>query len=158
MMQELVSTNDNLGLNLHHIGYVVRTIDTIAANYVSRYGYELVTPIIHDPLQTALVQFLKLPGDRTYLEFVAPDGPDSKLVNAAKRAGLNHLCFTSGPLEQAIALLEGNEMRLISEPKPGKAFAGRRICWLIGEDLLPIELVERTEDDPLCLPGLAPET
>ena len=49
-------------------------------------------------------------------------------------------------------------MRLISEPKPGKAFAGRRICWLIGEDLLPIELVKRAEDDPLCLPGLAPET
>ena len=97
MMQELVSTNDNLGLSLHHIGYVVRTINTIAANYVSRFGYELVTPIIHDPLQTALVQFLKLPGDRTYLEYVAPDGPDSKLVNAAKRAGLNHLCFTSGP-------------------------------------------------------------
>jgi methylmalonyl-CoA/ethylmalonyl-CoA epimerase len=154
MMQDFVLTKGNPELNLHHVGYVVKTIDAISAIYVSRYGYELCTPVIHDPLQTAFVQFLRLAGDQTYLEFVAPDGPDSKLANAAKRGGLNHLCFTSGPLEKAIAFLEENGMRLISEPKPGKAFAGRRICWLIGEDLLPIELVERTDDDHLCPPGL----
>ena len=147
--------NKNLMLNLHHVGYAVKMIDPIAATYVSRYGYDLSTPVIHDPLQTALVQFLKLAGDRTYLEFVAPDGPESKLMNAAKRGGLNHLCYTVGPLEEVIAHLEESGMRLISEPKPGVAFGNRRICWLVGEDPLPIELVERRDDDDLCLPGMA---
>ena len=44
---------------------------------MTRFGYEVRTPVIHDPLQTAFVQFLALPGDRVYLEFVSPDGPES---------------------------------------------------------------------------------
>ena len=147
--------NSDLGLQLHHVGYAVKLIDPIAATYRNRFGYEFATPIIHDPLQTAFVQFLKLAADRAYLEFVAPDGPESKLTQAAKRGGgLNDLCYTCGPLEATIAQLEATDMRLISEPKPGLAFAGRRICWLIGEDPMPIELVERRDADDLCLPGL----
>ncbi len=150
--------NKCFALNLHHVGYAVKTIDPIAATYVARYGYELSTPVIHDPLQTAFVQFLRLAGDRVYLEFVAPDGPESKLSNASKRGGLNHLCYATGLLEEAIAQLEGNGMRLISEPKPGVAFGGRRICWIAGEDPLPVELVERRHNDDLCLPGVTLET
>ncbi len=74
----------------------MKVIDPIAATYVGRYGYALATPVIHDPLQTAFVQFLRLAGDRTYLELAAPDGPESKLTTAAKRGGLNHLCYTVG--------------------------------------------------------------
>ena len=149
--------NKSLALNLHHVGYAVRMIDPIAANYVRRYGYNLSTAVLHDPLHTAFVQFLKLAGDRTYLELVAPDGPESKLINAAKRGGLNHLCYAAGPLETVIAQLEESGMQLISEPKPGVAFSGRRVCWMMGEDPLPIELVERRDDDDLCLPGSTQE-
>ena len=148
--------NKSLSLHLHHIGYATKIIGPIAATYVSRFGYILATPIIHDPLQTAFVQFLQLAGDRTYLEFVAPDGPESKLANASKRGGLNHLCYTAGPLEEAITQLEETGARMISEPKPGVAFGGRRICWVCGEDPLPIELVERRDDNDLCIPGMAP--
>ena len=142
-------------MRLHHVGYAVKVIEPIAEVYIARYGYELATPVIHDPLQTALVQFLKLAADSSYLEFVAPDGPESKLVQAAKRGGgLNHLCYTCGPLEGEIAELEEKGMKLISDPKPGLAFNGRRICWLVGEDPLPVELVERRGDGDLCEPGL----
>ena len=148
--------NPDIGLHLHHVGYAVAEIGPLAESYVGRYGYEVCTPIIHDPQQTALVQFLKLAGDRTYLEFVAPDGPKSKLSNALKEGrGINHLCFASGPLEATITHLEQNKMRLISDPKPGVAFAGRRICWLLGKERLPIELVERRDDGDLCEPGVA---
>ena len=144
----------NLELNFHHVGYAVNVIGPVAETYVSRYGYELSTPVIHDPMQTAFVQFLRLRGDRAYLEFVAPDGPTSKLASVASLGGgLNHLCYSVGSLEQAIAQLEQRGMRLISDPKPGVAFAGRRICWLMGRDKLPIELVERAHDGDLCVPG-----
>ncbi len=146
---------DGVGLSLHHVGYAVKVIDPVAQAYVARYGYLLETGVIHDPLQTAYVQFLRLAGDRAYLEFVAPDGPESKLASAVKRGGgLNHLCYTCGPMEEAIARLEEQEMRLIAEPKPGVAFGGRRICWLLGDDPLPVELVERRGDGDLCVPGL----
>ncbi len=141
------------GLRLHHVGYAVREIGPTAETYIGRFGYDAVTGVIHDPLQTALVQFLKLAGDEAYLEFVAPDGPESKLSAAVKRGGgLNHLCYSAGRLEEVIAGLEESGMKLISEPKPGVAFAGRRICWLLGGDPLPIELVERWNDHDPVLP------
>lgn len=142
-------------LRHHHVGYATAEIEPMVETYVRRYGYERSTEIIHDPQQTALVQFLKLPGEATYLEFVAPDGPGSKLTAAAKRGGgLNHLCYTAGPLEAAIDHLEASGMKLISDPKPAVAFAGRRICWLLGADQLPVELVERRDESDACIPGL----
>ncbi|MDQ2925728.1 MAG: VOC family protein [Acidobacteriota bacterium] len=142
-------------LRLHHVGYATKDIGPSVEAYTARFGYEAATSVIHDPLQTALVQFLHLPGEPTYLEFVAPDGPQSKLVEVAKRGGaLNHLCYTSGPLEATIADLEHSGMKLISDPKPAIAFAGRRICWLLGADSLPIELVERRDESDACPPGL----
>ncbi len=142
-------------LRLHHIGYVAADIAPVVETYVQRYGYERSTEVIHDPKQTALVQFLKLPGEATYLEFVAPDGSQSKLMGAVKRGGgLNHLCYSAGPLEAAIEHLEASGMKLISDPKPAVAFAGRRICWLWGTDQLLVELVERRDDMDACVPGL----
>lgn len=144
-----------IALSLHHVGYAVRDIEAMAAKYVARLGYEVSTPVIHDPLQTAHVQFLKLARDAAYLEFVSPDSGESALAEAVKRGGgLNHVCYTAGLLEETIAHLEENGMRLISEPKPGVAFGGRRICWLLGErERVPIELVERRDDADLCEPG-----
>ena len=143
-----------LGFELHHTGYAVEQIEPLAEKYRSRYGYTIATAILHDPLQTAFVQFLKLPRSSSYLELVAPDSPQSKLTGALKRGGgLNHLCYLCGPIEQAIAHLESEGMLLISDPKPAIAFGGRRICWLYGEGL-PIELVERRDPDDPCTPGL----
>ena len=147
--------SDRGALRLHHVGHATKNIRAICDTYVQRYGYEICTPVIHDPLQTALVQFLRLPGDQTYLEFVAPDGSESILTRATNRGGLNHLCYTSGPLELAIEFLEATEMRLLSEPKVAVAFGGRRICWLVGLDRIPIELVERRHEGDLCIPGLS---
>jgi methylmalonyl-CoA/ethylmalonyl-CoA epimerase len=141
-------------LRLHHVGHAVPEIGTAAELYVRRFGYRAETPVIHDPAQTALVQFLRLAADAAYFELVAPDGPASRLANAVKRGGgLNHLCYSCGPLESAIEALEATGMKLISEPKPGVAFGGRRICWLLGQDPLPIELVERRDEADACVPG-----
>jgi methylmalonyl-CoA/ethylmalonyl-CoA epimerase len=140
-------------LKLHHVGYAAKVIEPLTEQYVLRFGYEICSNIIHDPLETALVQFLRLPGDQVYLEFFAPDGPESKVASAARRGtNLNHLCYTSDRLENAIAELEESGMRLISEPKKATAFEERRICWLIGDDGLRIELIERRDDEDQCAP------
>ena len=144
-----------IGLRLHHVGQAVKDIQAAAELYRLRFAYEFASAIIHDPCQTARVQFLRLAGDTVYLELVAPDGPASKLAGVTSRGGgLNHLCYTSGPLEAAIDALEANGMKLISDPRPAVAFGGRRICWLLGSDPLPFELVERRDDNDLCLPGV----
>jgi methylmalonyl-CoA/ethylmalonyl-CoA epimerase len=140
---------------LHHVGYAVKAIEPVSGDYVTRFGYAVRTPVIHDPLQAALVQFLSFPGDRVYLEFVTPDGPESRLANAVRKGGgLNHLCYIAGDMEKDADRLVKNGMMLISPPQPAVAFAGRRICWLMGGDMLPIELVEQRKPDDFCEPGL----
>jgi methylmalonyl-CoA/ethylmalonyl-CoA epimerase len=151
---ERCSFEGRSSLALHHVGYAAKAIEPAAEMYVKRFGYEVRTPVIHDPLQTALVQFLAFPGDRVYLELVSPDGPESRLTNAVRKGGgLHHLCYTAENLENAIAWLVESSMLLIMPPQSAVAFAGRRVCWLLGEDPLPIELVERNEVRDLCLPG-----
>lgn len=141
-------------LRLHHVGHVVPDIEPVAEMYMRRFGYELATRIVHDPGQTAYVQFLKLPDDSSYLELVAPDGPESKLARTAKRhRGLHHLCYSTAFLEERMQHLVAEGMLLFSDPQPAQAFGGRRICWLIGTDGLLIELVERWDEQDLCVPG-----
>jgi len=137
------SASLNLGLKLHHIGVVVTQIDECRALY-DFLGYQPHTPVIHDPIQTAYVQFLRLADADHYVELVAPDGPNSLLsAAAAKRLPLNHLCYATPDIIQTCNSLESDNWRLVSEPTPSVAFATRKIAWLISRTRLLIELVEQ---------------
>jgi methylmalonyl-CoA/ethylmalonyl-CoA epimerase len=130
-------------LNLHHVGIVVQDIAQEAANYRDRLGYDVKSDIMHDPHQTAFVQFFQLAGDAAYVELVSPDGPQSKLSNALKKGGgLNHLCYSTDDIETACAALRAKGMYILQAPVAAVAFEGRRIAWLMGRDMLPIELLE----------------
>lgn len=131
-------------LGVHHVGMVVRDIAEVAATYQRRYGYQARTEVIHDPVQTAYVQFFALAGGPVYLELVAPDSEHSKLSNAlSKGGGLNHICYTTDDIDAACRDLRAEKMILIQPPTPAAAFPGRRIAWLMGLDRTPVELVER---------------
>jgi methylmalonyl-CoA/ethylmalonyl-CoA epimerase len=133
-----------MNLSLHHIGIAVADIASATADYQRRLGCELQGEVVHDPVQTALIQFLKLPGDSVLIELVAPDGPESKLNNAVKKGGgINHVCHSTADIELACRSLEREGMVVIQEPTPAVAFAGRRIAWLMGDDRVLTELVER---------------
>ena len=139
MTERLVPT-----LTLHHVGVVVADIAATCAEYVHRFGFEIRSDIVHDTTQTAYVQFLRMPGDSTYLELVMPDGPGSRLSNAlSKGGGLNHLCYATPDLETTIADLKAKGMWLIRKPTPAVAFGGRSIAWLAGSDRALVELVEK---------------
>lgn len=134
-------------LNLHHIGILVTDIARTVQTYLSRYNYAVVTDVIHDPVQTAYVQFLRGGDCEPLIELVTPDGPASKLTNAVKKgAGLNHLCYSSDDLEADCRHLRSSGMVLLQSPILAQAFPGRRIAWLMGRDCIPIELVEEVAD------------
>jgi len=134
----------NEPLALHHVGIAVAEIGPATETYVRRFGYTVESPVIHDPAQTAYVQFLRLPGESSFVEFVAPDGPESKLAASIKKGGgLNHLCYSVGDIEAAVTQLRDAGMITLCEPIAAVAFPGRRIAWLMGQDRIPIELVEQ---------------
>jgi methylmalonyl-CoA/ethylmalonyl-CoA epimerase len=130
-------------LSIHHIGLAVADIETARQVYVDRFGYEVCSPIIHDPVQTAYVQFLRVPHDGVYLELIAPDSPESKLSAFVKKGGgLNHICYAVEDIESAVLDLRNRDMIAICDPVPAVAFQGRRIAWMMGMDMQPVELVE----------------
>jgi methylmalonyl-CoA/ethylmalonyl-CoA epimerase len=133
-----------MDLSLHHIGITVKDISIATEDYRRRLGCELEGGLVHDPVQTAYIQFLRLPGDSVLIELVAPDGPESKLSNAARKGGgINHLCHSTADIDAACRSLQEQGMAIIQEPTPAVAFGGRRIAWLMGDDRVLTELVER---------------
>ena len=137
-----------MGLTLHHVGILVPDIAEAAGQYTAKFGYRLCSEIIHDPVQTAHVQFLTLTDSIPYVELVTPDGPESKLSNALKKGGgLNHLCYLSPAIDEDCRCLRQSGMCALQSPVEARAFHGRRIAWLMGRDGIPIELVEPGEGE-----------
>lgn len=131
-------------LRLHHLGLVVPVIEEFRAFYVDSLQYRERTPVIHDPVQTAFVQFFSIPGSDHYLELVAPDGETSKLREASRRKKpLNHLCYSCEDIAHMVSLLKEAGCFVLQKPVPAVAFDERLIAWLMVPDGLQIELVER---------------
>jgi methylmalonyl-CoA/ethylmalonyl-CoA epimerase len=140
----------NPDLRLHHIGLVVPAIEEFRAFYVNVLQYRERTPVIHDPVQTALVQFFSIPGSDHYVELVAPDGDASKLRAAStKGKPLNHLCYSCENIAHVFSFLKESGCFAIRDPVPAVAFDGRLIAWLMTPDGLLIELVERGPEGSL---------
>jgi methylmalonyl-CoA/ethylmalonyl-CoA epimerase len=131
-------------LRTHHIGVLVKDIASATDNYTAGLGYETRSKIFHDPVQTAFVRFLGLPGDSVSLELIAPDGPDSRLAAALKKGGgINHICYEVGNIEDAMRALRESKYLIIHGAVPAEAFNGRLITWLMNRDHLLVELVEK---------------
>ncbi|QYY36185.1 VOC family protein [Ruficoccus sp. ZRK36] len=140
---------------LHHTGYLVADIEKAASSYTGLLGYRIESPVIEDPVQTAHVQFLRLPGADSWLELISPASEKSKLSNAlSKGGGLHHLCYEVADIEAACAHLRAGGMFPLASPVAAAAFSGRKIAWFMDERRLLIELVEAGEGD-LSLASLA---
>lgn len=146
--------NDATRFRLHHTGLLVTDIAAAASGLLERFGYRSASAVIEDPLQTAQVQFLHLPGTGHWLELVAPNSKQSKLSNALRKGGgLHHLCYEVTAIEAACSHLREQAMLLLSHPAPAVAFGGRRIAWFMDRTGLLIELVEAGAG-PLTLDSL----
>ena len=109
---------EQMDLNLHHVGLLVKNIPEMAALY-QQLGYRERTGIIHDPIQTAYVQFFQIAGDRVYVELVTPDGDESKLANALRKGGgLNHVCYSTAAIEKTSDELCAAGFFVVSPPDP----------------------------------------
>jgi methylmalonyl-CoA/ethylmalonyl-CoA epimerase len=130
-------------LRFHHTGILVRDIEASCREWVSRWCCRIESQVVHDPIQTANVQFLRQPGARQWIELICPDSPESKLAQAArKQPGLHHLCFESDDIESDLRAFSESGMLVVATPVPAVAFGGRRIAWLMGQDRVLTELVE----------------
>jgi methylmalonyl-CoA/ethylmalonyl-CoA epimerase len=130
-------------LRLHHVGQLVADIDTARTELCGRFGYRTESAVIVDPVQTARVQFLRLPGGANWLELVSPAGEDSKLSRALKKGvRLHHLCYETPDLPATLASLREKGYFIVCEPVAAAAFPGRRIAWAMDAARDLVEFVE----------------
>jgi methylmalonyl-CoA/ethylmalonyl-CoA epimerase len=139
--------------SLHHVAVLVADVERASASYVANYGYEIRSEIIDDPVHTATVCFLALPSSGVYLELVAPNGPKSVLqTGLVKGGGLNHVCFATDSIDEAIAHLREQGAVLIRPPAPAVAFRNQPIAWLMDRTNTLVEVVEQGADGQLDFP------
>jgi methylmalonyl-CoA/ethylmalonyl-CoA epimerase len=132
------------GLKLHHIGFVVLSIQESAKSFARSLGATWDGNIIFDPLQKVRVTFFqgRQPTD-ALIELVEPGAPESPVSQFLNRGGgLHHLCYEVMDLESHLRFCRSVGTVIIRPPVPAVAFGGRRIAWGVTKKRLLIEFLE----------------
>ena len=129
----------------HHVGYVVASIPDSVHAIAKSLDAEWDGEIIHDPLQSVRVTFLKHKNSADPLvELVEPVGEKSPVQAFLKRGGgLHHLCYQVEQLEKQLQQSRAAGAVIVRRPVPAVAFGGRRIAWVFTTQKLLIEYLER---------------
>ena len=131
-------------LKLHHIGFVVLSIQDSAESFASSLGATWDGNIVFDPIQKVRVTFFqgRQPTD-ALIELVEPGTPESPVSQFLNRGGgLHHLCYEVGDLESHLRFCRSVGTVIIRPPVPAVAFGGRRIAWGVTKKKLLVEFLE----------------
>ena len=132
---------------LHHVGYVVASIEGQIAGFAKSLGATWDEKIIHDPLQGAKVAFLSTPGQgQAQIELVEPAGEDSPVRRfLEKGGGLHHLCYEVADLAEHLKTIRAAGCVVVRAPMPAAAFQQRLIAWAWTREKLLLEFLEAVE-------------
>lgn len=133
------------GMALHHVGYVVPSIEDAAPGFVRSMALGWDGRIIHDPLQTVYVSFFfPQTAGNAVIELVQPEDTDSAVARfLQKGGGLHHLCYEVDSLDEQLRWTRINRDLIARQPMPAAAFEGRRIAWVYTRNKLLVEFLER---------------
>jgi len=129
---------------LHHVGFIVNSIEEVAVRFAGSIGAVWDHKITHDPLQRVKVSFIGGGNSSSPLvELVEPAGPNSPVDKFLQRGGgLHHLCYEVDRLEEQLSFSRSVGEVIVKPPLPAVAFEGRRIAWVVTKDKLLLEFLE----------------
>jgi methylmalonyl-CoA/ethylmalonyl-CoA epimerase len=132
-------------VKLHHIGFVLASIEEGAASMAMSLGATWDGSIILDPLQNVRVSFLQgLDSNDALVELVEPLGPKSLVSQFLRKGGgLHHLCYEVENLESHLEFCRQVRTVVLRPPVPAIAFNGRRIAWALTARKILLEFLER---------------
>ena len=130
---------------LHHLGFVVKSISTVADEFAASISARWDGEIIHDPIQRVRVAFFSpVHSANPVYELVEPASEDSPVADfLKKRGGLHHVCYEVTDLDAALEAARSTGWAIASSPARAVAFEGRRIAWIFSKTRLLMELLER---------------
>jgi methylmalonyl-CoA/ethylmalonyl-CoA epimerase len=132
----------------------VTAIAQVGEHFAKTVGAEWDGKIIHDPLQSANVAFLRWRAPKSSaLELLEPAGTETPLHKfLAKGGGLHHICYEVDSLEEQLKQSRSSGCLIAKAPLPAVAFGGRRIAWVYTPQKLLIEYLERFPTAPISNP------
>ncbi len=131
-------------LRLHHMGFVVASIESSVASFVRSLGAYWDGRIFEDPHQKVKVAFLTTRPQDALVELVEPAVQESPVQRflLEKGGGLHHACYEVANLEEQLADFRARGSVIAKRPKPAVAFGGRRIAWVLTAEKFLVELLE----------------
>ena len=131
---------------LHHIGFVVSSIQESAESFVQSLGASWDGKIVFDPVQKVRVSFFQgRNAADPLIELVEPgdsESPVSRFLEE-RSGGLHHLCYEVEDLDSHLMFVKSSGTLIIRTPAPAVAFGGRRIAWGVSKKRLLMEFLER---------------
>jgi methylmalonyl-CoA/ethylmalonyl-CoA epimerase len=131
--------------NLDHVGIAVHDLDASLAEFRDQYGVE---PLYRQVVESQGVDEAMLPVGGSFVQLLQPlheDTPVGRFL-AKRGEGMHHMAFAVADIEQALAHLTAQGVRLIDE-EPRIGGGGHRIAFVhpkaFGGTL--VELVEHTK-------------
>jgi len=129
-------------MTLHHVGIIVKDLDSYGDAYAKLLGLVPDSDVIHDPIQKVRARFWR-DARGGLVELIEPTGPDSPAWRESQKGrGLNHLCFETADIDQTVADAVQQGAMLAGTITPAVAFGGRRIAFLYSLELGLIEFLE----------------
>jgi catechol 2,3-dioxygenase-like lactoylglutathione lyase family enzyme len=131
---------------LHHIGFVVASIEAAAPSFAAAVGGTWNGVITEDPNQKVRVSFIdQADPSQPQFELVDPgrfeEAPVLRFLNESG-GGLHHVCYEVPNLEAALDFSRKARSTMVRKPLPAPAFGGRRIAWVFTREKLLIEYLE----------------
>jgi methylmalonyl-CoA/ethylmalonyl-CoA epimerase len=132
-------------MHLHHIGYVVESIERAMPGFLRNLRARWDGQIFRDPYQKVRVAFLSTDSLDAQIELVEPAADDSPVCKFLRDrgGGLHHCCYEVENLDECISTMRREGALLTKRPKPAVAFGGRSIAWLLTPERLLVELLEK---------------
>ena len=135
---------DALELRLHHVGFVVKDIETSMRGFTSSLGGSWDGRIYADELQKVKVAFLSTGPAAAQIELVEPGRDDSPVTRFLERGGgLHHMCYEVQDVANALSEFKARKAVIVKRPLPAVAFNGRPIAWVLTAEKLLVELLEQ---------------
>lgn len=135
-----------LQLKIHHIGYLVKAIDSARSEFEAL-GYLSESAIIYDPDRKADICFLTK--DNCRVELISPKSEDSVVWNLLKKYknAPYHICYESSSFAEDLSYLTVHGFTAIGSPAPAPAIGNRQVVFLMSPVIGMIELLYATPAD-----------
>lgn len=128
-------------LNIDHICFAVRSIDSSINKFCELMEYSIKTGKVTNTIQKVNVQFIEKLNSLD-IKLIEPSCDDSPLRSFLKKGeGLHHVCFKTDDMNETIIRLTDKGARLLTGPEPGEAFDNEDISFLWLGHGLNIELI-----------------